>query len=463
MKIIPVLSLSLSILFLSGCGGGGGNSKPATNTSTVGSAPVSSNAGVSSVALSSSSQPSSVVSSSVVSSSIVSSSIVSSSIVPSSSSASNASLYPDYNINPLPADNTGMTSTATQIASHIKLGWNIGNTLEAIGGETSWGNPLVTNELIQTIKANGFDAVRIPAAWDQYANQQTAKIDSLWLDRVKQVITYCMQNNLYVVLNIHWDGGWLENNVTPAKQSTNIAKQKAFWQQIATHLRDFDEHLLFASANEPNVETAEQMALLNQYHQTFVEAVRATGGKNAHRVLIVQGPGTDIERTNTLWTRMPTDTIANKLMAEVHFYTPYNFALMQKDESWGKQFYYWGTGFHSTTDTDRNPTWGEEATVDQLFGMMKKQFVDNGIPVILGEYAAMRRTNLTGDSLALHLASRAYYLKYVTQQALANGLNPFYWDAGGLDNFGSGIFNRKDNTVFDQQALNALLEGAGKK
>ncbi len=454
MKIIPLLSLSLSILFLSGCGGGGGNSKPATNTSTVGSA-FASSTGVSSAALSSSSQPSSSVPSTSSSSLNSSSSL--------SSISTTVGLYPDYNTNPLPADNTGMTSTATQIADHIKLGWNIGNTLEAIGGETSWGNPLVTNELIQTIKANGFDAVRIPAAWDQYANQQTAKIDSLWLDRVKQVVTYCVQNNLYVVVNIHWDGGWLENNVTPAKQTANIAKQKAFWQQIATHLRDVDEHLLFASANEPNVETAEQMAVLNQYHQTFVDAVRATGGKNAHRVLIVQGPGTDIERTNTLWTKMPIDTVANKLMAEVHFYTPYNFALMQKDESWGKQFYYWGTGFHSTTDTERNPTWGEEATVTQLFGLMKKQFVDKGIPVILGEYAAMRRTNLTGDSLALHLASRAYYLKYVTQQALANGLNPFYWDAGGLDNFGSGIFNRKDNTVFDQQALNALLEGAGKK
>lgn len=445
MKIINTLSLALSLILLSGCGGGGGNSKPVTNTSTIGSSVISSVAISSSTTTSSSSTPSSSSSSS------------------SASSQSNAGRYPDYNTSPLPADDTGMGSTATQIASRIKLGWNIGNTLEAIGGETNWGNPLVTNELIQLVKANGFDAVRIPAAWDQYANQQTAKIDSLWLDRVKQVITYCIQNNLYVIVNIHWDGGWLENNVTPAKQQENIAKQKAFWQQIATHLRDADEHLLFASANEPNVENAEQMAVLNSYHQAFVDAVRATGGKNAHRVLIVQGPATDIERTHSLWTKMPDDSIANKLMAEVHFYTPYNFTLMQKDESWGKQFYYWGNGFHSTTDKEHNPTWGEEATVDQLFGLMKQQFVDKGIPVILGEFAAMRRTNLTGDALALHLASRAYYLKYVTRQASTNGLVPFYWDAGGLDNFGSGIFDRKNNNVFDQPALDALLEGSSKK
>lgn len=448
MQITRALLLSIPLLLLAGCGGGsGGNSKPVTNPSTIGSAAISSSS----------------LSSSASSSSTPLSSSAPSSVPGAQSSASNAGLYPDYNTSPLPADSTGMTSTATDIASRIKLGWNIGNTLEAIGGETAWGNPLVTNELIQLVKANGFDAVRIPAAWDQYANQQTAALDPVWLERIKQVVNYCVQNDLYVIVNIHWDGGWLENNVTPAKQQANIAKQKAFWQQIATHLRDIDEHLIFASANEPNVETAEQMAVLNSYHQTFVDAVRATGGKNAHRVLVVQGPATDIERTQKLWTKMPSDTLANKLMAEVHFYTPYNFTLMQKDESWGKQFYYWGAAFHSTTDTERNPTWGEEATVDQLFGLMKSQFVDKGIPVILGEYAAMRRTSLTGDALALHLASRAYYLKYVTQQALANGLTPFYWDAGGLDNFGSGIFNRPAHKVFDQQALDALLQGAGKK
>lgn len=356
-----------------------------------------------------------------------------------------------------------MTSTATQIASHIKLGWNIGNTMEAIGGETAWGNPLINKELIQLVKANGFEAIRIPASWNQYADAQTARIDPVWLDRVKQVVQYCVDNKVYVILNIHWDGGWLENNITLEKQAENNAKQKAFWEQIATHLRDFDEYLLFASANEPNAKTAEQMKVLLSYHQTFIDAVRSTGGRNAYRVLVVQGPETDIEKTNLLWTQMPTDTATDRLMAEVHFYTPYNFTLMTKDESWGKQFYYWGKDFHSTTDTAHNPTWGEEDTVSQLFGLMKQQFVDKGIPVIIGEFGAMRRDNLTGDVLDLHLASRAYYLKYVTQQATAKGLKPFYWDSGALNNFGSGIFNRQANSIFDQKALDALLEGSGKK
>ncbi|MBE8717084.1 glycoside hydrolase family 5 protein [Cellvibrio sp. KB43] len=351
-----------------------------------------------------------------------------------------------------------MTRNAIQIADAIKVGWNIGNTLEAIGGETAWGNPQASNELIQLVKANGFNAIRIPVSWNQYANQQTAAIDPAWLNRVKQVVQHCIDNDMYVMVNIHWDGGWLENNINTAKQTEINAKQKAFWEQIATHLRDFDERLMFASANEPDVEKAEHMDVLRAYHQTFVDAVRATGGKNAYRVLIVQGPKTDIELSQQLWTGMPEDTIAERLMFEVHFYTPFNFTLMRTDESWGKQFYYWGEGFHSTTDTERNPTWGEESTVDDLFAQMKTRFVDQGIPVVLGEFAAMRRDDLTGESLERHLASRAYYLGYVTKTAIANGLLPFYWDSGALDNFGSGIFDRKTNRVFDQQALDALTK-----
>jgi len=370
-------------------------------------------------------------------------------------------LYPSYNSSPLPPDASGMTSSATELASKIKLGWNIGNSLEAIGSETAWGNPLITPELIQLVKQNGFNALRIPCSWNQYMeNSSTAKIKKEWLDRVKEVVQYSVDEGMYVVLNIHWDGGWLENNVTPAKQSENNAKQKAFWEQIATHLRDFDEHLMFAGTNEPNVENATQMAVLQSYLQTFVDAVRSTGGRNSYRVLVIQGPYTDIEKTNNLMTSLPIDNIANRMMAEIHYYTPFQFSLMDADADWGNMFYYWGKGFHSLTDPTRNATWGEEATVDSMMRLMKTKFVDKGIPVILGEYAVGRRLTLTGENLQLHLASRAFFLKYVTKQALANGILPFYWDAGGTGNNGLGLFDRKTNTVFDQQALDALMEGS---
>jgi len=353
----------------------------------------------------------------------------------------------------IPADAIGMSSTATVLAKKIKIGLNIGNTMEATGGETGWGNPLITNDLIKAIKLNGFNAIRLPVAWNQYADQTSSIIKSSWLARVKQVVQYCVDNDMYVIVNIHWDGGWLENNCTEAKKVENNAKQKAFWEQIAVTLRDFDEHVLFASANEPNVKDATQMSVLLSYHQTFIDAVRSTGGKNAYRVVIVQGPSTDIETTNKLMTQLPTDKVANRMMAEVHYYTPWNFCGMDKDESYGKMFYYWGAGNHSTSDTARNPTWGEEATVDTNFALMKKQFVDKGIPVVLGEFGAITRTNLTGDALKLHLASRAYYFKCVTKQAIANGILPFFWDTGSL-------INRNNYSVSDQQALDGLIQGA---
>lgn len=370
------------------------------------------------------------------------------------------SLYPSYNTSPIAADASGMGSSAVELATKIKLGWNIGNTLEATGGETAWGNPKVTKALIDAVKANGFNAIRIPCSWNQnLENASTAKIKVDWLNRVKEVVQYCVDNDMYVVVNIHWDGGWLENNITEAKKVENNAKQKAFWEQIATHLRGFDEHLLFASANEPAVENATQMAVLTSYHQTFIDAVRSTGGKNATRVLVVQGPTTDIEKTNKLMTTLPVDKVTGRMMVEVHYYAPWNFAGLTKDEIWGKMFYYWGAGFHSTTDTERNATWGEEADLEKNFKLMKTQFVDKGIPVLLGEFGAIRRTNLTGDALTLHLNSRAYYLKTVVKTAKANGLLPFYWDEGSLGNNGFGIINRTNNTVFDTQALNALIDG----
>jgi endoglucanase len=376
--------------------------------------------------------------------------------------AQKSELYPSYNTSTLPPDATGMKSNAAELASKIRIGWNLGNTMEATGGpldETAWGNPRVTKEFIDLVKKSGFNAIRIPCAWDQYAENPKAKIKLDWLNRVKEVVQYCVDNDMYVVLNIHWDGGWLENNCTPDKQKANNAKQKAYWEQIATHMRDFDEHLLFAGTNEPNVDNDEKMSVLNSYLQTFVNAVRSTGGKNTYRVLIVQGPSTDIEKTSNLFTSMPKDKTEKRLMMEVHYYTPWNFCGMEKDESWGSMFYYWGKENHSTTDTERNSSWGEEDAVDKFFGMMKTQFVDKGIPVIIGEYGAIKRSDLTGEVLTKHLASRAYYNKYVTKKAIENGLIPFYWD-NGADNF--GIFDRKANTVSDKQILDALMEGAKK-
>lgn len=143
--------------------------------------------------------------------------------------------------------------------------------------------------MIDKIREMGFNAVRIPCAWDQYLSDETTyEIKSSWLSRVKEVVDYCMQNDLYAILNIHWDGGWLENDIPNGYSEEVNNKQKVLWTQIATYFRDYDEHLLFAGCNEPNVEDEDDMATLLKYEQTFVDAVRATGGKNVYRNLIVQ-------------------------------------------------------------------------------------------------------------------------------------------------------------------------------
>ena len=350
--------------------------------------------------------------------------------------------------------------TAQQISNQMKVGWNLGNTLEAIGGETAWGNPTTSQKLIDSVKAAGYDAVRLPCAWDGHTTNGI--INAAWIARVKEVVDYCINDSMYVILNIHWDGGWLENNVTTSAQDAVNAKQQNYWTQIANYFKDYDEHLLFASANEPNVEDATGMSVLLSYHQTFINAVRATGGNNRSRTLIIQGPSTDIDKTNNLMNTMPTDSIANRLMVEVHYYTPWQFCGMTEDATWGTMFYYWGNGYHSTTDVTRNATYGEESQLDNYLGLMKTKFVDKGIPVILGEYGAVKRT-LTGNSdQLLHIASRLYFYKYFVKSAVNKGIIPFNWDTGPYGNNTMGIFDRNTGAVVDQGLLDAIMQGAGK-
>lgn len=368
-----------------------------------------------------------------------------------------SNIFPNYNTSPKAPDATGMNSNAVQLAAKMKLGWNIGNTLEAPGGETGWGNPVITEDYIKSVKQQGFNAIRLPCAWNwkHLSNQATEQIDSNWLKRVKEVVGYCVKNDMYVLLNIHWDGGWLDGNINAAMQDSVNARQRALWEQIATTMRDFDEHLMFASANEPPTDNAEKMAILTTYHQTFINAVRATGGRNSYRVLVVQGPSTDIDKTNDLMTALPHDQVPARMMVEVHYYSPFQFCLLEDDADWGKMFYYWGAGHHSTIEPERNATWGEESDVNTAFNKMKTKFADKGVPVLLGEYGAYRRNNTAHVplDLATHNDAVDYWITYITKQAKANGMLPFFWDTGGA-------LDRQNYSVKDQRTIKSLKAGA---
>ncbi len=340
--------------------------------------------------------------------------------------------------------------TAQQVASNITLGWNLGNTLEAQCGETAWGNPVVSQQFIDAVRAAGFNSIRIPAAWDCHSNQSTQTIDAAWMARVKQVVDYAYGQGMYVILNIHWDGGWLEEHPLFSFQEANNIKQRNFWTQIATTFRDYDQHLLFAGTNEVHADfgtpTAEHITVQQSYNQTFVNAVRATGGNNASRTLVVQTYNTNLHHGLQFFS-LPTDTIASRLMVEIHHYDPYDFTLNPNGPClfWGAQF-----------PTQSNCTWANEAYHDNFFAQVGDRWVDQGIPVMIGEYGVATRPNLS-------LESRAFWNEYVNRAAAANGIKTYYWDNGVAPSQTNGfaIFNRASGAVIDQPVLDALLRGSG--
>ncbi|PRD45037.1 cellulase family glycosylhydrolase [Sphingobacterium haloxyli] len=361
----------------------------------------------------------------------------------------------------VPPISEGVTSDAVALAAKLRVGWNLGNALEAASSpeeasETSWGNPKTTKTLIDAVKAAGFNAIRIPCAWSGYIEDRpTHRLNVSWLARVKEVVDYCVENDMYAIINIHWDGGWLEEHPLYSHQVVVKAKQKALWEQIAAYFRDYDEHLLFAGTNEVRADystpTAEHIEVQQSYNQTFVDAVRSTGGRNAYRNLIVQSYNTNIQFAID-YLKMPDDATPNRLMAEVHYYDPWDFA---GDE--GSSKYLWGSAFAGSSNVS---TWGQKSWVDERFARMKAHFVDKGIPVILGEYGAILRSGLA-DATALqqHKNARNAYLTYVTKIAKANGLIPFYWDNGVVGNNGFGLFNRNNNTVAHPDGVGAIMAG----
>ena len=312
-------------------------------------------------------------------------------------------------------------------------GWNMGNTLEPPSGPGSWG-PLPTQAMLDAVAHAGFNTVRIPCAWNSNADPTTYTISATYMAQVKQMVDWCLARNMYVMINDHWDGGWLENSFANGYDATIDARMKSYWTQIATEFKGYDNHLLFAAANEPGATTAAQTTILLTYYETFINAVRATGGNNSDRWLVLQAPSTSIDYACSWMTTLPADPTPGRLAVEVHDYSPPEFAILTSDASWGKMFYFWGADYHSTDLTSRNATWGEEATADSEFQKMTDNFVNKGIPVILGEFRAPERTGNgypdlgTAGDFKLANASVTYWDSYTFKSAISHGISPIVWD-----------------------------------
>lgn len=386
----------------------------------------------------------------------------------------------DYNLN---YGSLGMVSSAQELAVKMGTGVNIGNTLESANvddkgvvsdaKETLWGNPEINQAYIAGIKKAGFSSVRIPCSWvvhyvkvkDVMGNDSvTTTIDPEWIARVKEVVSYCIDNDLYVVLNDHYDGNWIEGSMDDGYHSSKGEQLKDVWTQIANEFNDFDEHLLFAGLNEPAVGEGKShaFAALTRYEQDFIDAVRATGGNNATRTLIVQGPSTNIDLACSDDYVLPVDNVADRLMAEVHFYDPYQFCLMDEDADWGKIWYYYGSANHVTgaESIRNNGSFGNEQYIADQFKKLSDKFTSKGVPVILGEYGAQNKTAALDQ--AKQVASRAYWHEIVNKEAVANGCVPFLWEcgeSGAGEAFSMCDFNRATGAVKNPQVVEAILRG----
>ncbi|MDT0645579.1 cellulase family glycosylhydrolase [Zunongwangia sp. F260] len=345
----------------------------------------------------------------------------------------------------IPPDETDMRAlTSVELANEMQIGWNLGNSLDAIGGETAWGNPMVNEQLIQSVKEAGFNAVRIPVAWSKFSDEENFTITEDWMNRVEEVVNLVLDNDMYAIVNIHWDNGWMQPTYDDEEYVNN--RLEIMWQQIAINFRDYGDRLLFAGTNEVMVEgdygtpTEEYYTVQNGFNQTFVDAVRATGGRNHYRHLVVQGFNTNIDHTIN-FAEIPEDVVDNRLMMEVHYYDPYNFTLNTESN-----VYQWGN------DAPESEDWANESYVDEQFNRMKTEFIDNGLGVILGEYGAIARPEVEG-----HEEYRQYYMEYVTQSAMEHGLVPFYWDNGDEDANGFALFDRENGEVLYPELLDSIL------
>lgn len=360
--------------------------------------------------------------------------------------------------------------TALEATRLMGNGINLGNTMEAcdnnvgiktntpLSYETHWGQPKTTQAMIDGMKAAGFDTIRIPVAWMTNAThlyEGDYTIDADYMDRVEEVVRYARKAGMYVIINDHWDGGWYGMFGSESAETRALAMEayKGMWQQIAERFRDYSDYLIFESANEElggrfdensplycsdSVVTYltddERYALTNEINQTFVDVVRATGGNNATRFLLIAGYSTDINQTCDDRFQMPKDTVDSKLMVSVHYYDPWSYC-----------------GASSAVSATK---WGKVSDyeyMDQQLAKMTK-FTEAGYGVVIGEYGALPCSDgLKDNTLAYHTA----FLDACTKYNLTNCL----WDCSGLYKRVSQTFADDDILAMYQEKRQANEEG----
>ena len=296
---------------------------------------------------------------------------------------------------------------------------NIGNTLEnTTSWETGWGNPLITKDYIDTLARQGWKSIRLPVAWDTYA--EDGRVSPEKFSRVAEVVDWITSAGLFCVVKIHCDGGWIDSGnqekfpQTFATFSPEAEKKfRSYWEQIATFFAGKNEKLIFEGLNEETNfsrvgSQAMAYATLTRVNQLFIDTVRKTGGHNAKRLLIITGYHTDIEKTCAKEYQLPKDTLPGRLLLSVHYYTPWPFCGMTEDADWGKMMKTWGTP-------------DDLKQLNTLFDKLKDFSIRNDVPIYLGEYGVSHQKDPD---------SRARFFTAVTNAAITRKMVPVLWDTG---------------------------------
>ncbi|MBR0408013.1 MAG: glycoside hydrolase family 5 protein [Clostridia bacterium] len=348
---------------------------------------------------------------------------------------------------------------AMAFLKRIGVGWNLGNTFDAIKNnwnknademtvETSWVGIKTSEAMIEALYNAGFTAIRVPASWHDHVSGPDYEISEQWLNRVQEVVDWAYNRGMYVILNIHHDED--QFLPTPAHREESLHYIECVWTQLATRFRDYDDHLILESMNEPRMvghanewwfdasvqDCRDSAAVLNELNQRFVDTVRASGGNNATRYLMV--PGYDAAPAGALndYFTLPNDTADNRLIVSVHAYTPYSFALEMPGVS----------------------TFGTQAQKSEIVSFMNglyDRYVTNGIPVVIGEFGAM----VKGDNLQDRVDWTAFY----AATASARNMPVFWWDnnifSGNGERF--GLLDRKTCAFPHQEIVDTLMRYAG--
>lgn len=345
-----------------------------------------------------------------------------------------------------------------RFVADMKIGWNLGNTFDAkdctwlsndLDYESAWCGVKTTRELIDEIKAAGFNTVRVPVSWHDHLNSDNT-IDEAWLNRVNEVVDYCIDNDMYVILNIHHDND--TNHLYPSSQYLDQSRKyvENIWQQLSVRFMNYDNHLIFEAMNEPrlvghnnewwldpnNADCQDAIKCINVLNQAFVDVVRASGGNNASRYLLCPGYCAAPDGVLNSNFVLPSDP-ANRIILEVHAYTPYNFAL----ENPG-------------TDTWSSKNARNASDMVSFMNDLYKKYVANGIPVVIDEFGAMEKNG--------NIESRADFAGYYIANARARGITCVWWDNNVAHGDGErfGLIDRASLTWVYPEIVEAMMKYA---